>query len=334
MNELQDYSKLYPNMPLEIGLFFSQTEMKDGRVIHKEVHSFCGYYQKKYETKEYPQPRVISRMCDILCDNKQLSVIKRAGPDNLNSSYWCSLREEVRTDQILQFYWNKKLSYIVYGFKFIYEDYKKYVLPVEFTNNTGDISLGTCFLYSNGIATARHCIEGAKKIAIQGIPKEQLQLAKFEIHEHRLMDLLYIRFENPLNDTIMFSQNAEVLDEVMTLGYPKIAGYHNFLTAENANVSARFTASIGQIASNAEDIWIREKLFLITAKIRGGNSGGPVVGNNGSVIGVAVNMSEGEGNYDELGYGTVIPVKFIDEMINNQNKTYLDTSKIEFTDFV
>jgi serine protease Do len=159
-----------------------------------------------------------------------------------------------------------------------------------------------------------------------------LQTAKFEVHENSLMDLLYIRFETPLNDTIFFSQNAEVLDVVMTLGYPKIAGYHNFLTAESANVAARFTTSVGQIAANAEDIWIKEKLFLITAKIKGGNSGGPVVATNGSVVGIAVNMTEEDGSYDELGYGTVIPVSFLDEIISSVNKTYLDVSNIDFVD--
>ncbi len=131
----------------------------------------------------------------------------------------------------------------------------------------------------------------------------------------------------------LFSENAEVLDEVMTMGFPKIAGFHNFLTAENATVSSRFTASIGQIASTAEDIWIREKLFLITAKIKGGNSGGPVLNKNGSVVGVAVSLSEGEGNYDELGYGTVIPIRFLDELINREDKVYLGIDKIEFKDF-
>lgn len=58
-----------------------------------------------------------------------------------------------------------------------------------------------------------------------------------------------------------------------------------------------------------------------------------MVARNGSIVGVSVNLTEGEGDYDNLGYGTAIPVKFIDELINNQEKTYLDTSKIEFIDF-
>jgi hypothetical protein len=55
MNELQDYSKVYPDMPFEIYLFFSQTEVKDGRMVHKDVWQFCDYFHKKYRiTMELP----------------------------------------------------------------------------------------------------------------------------------------------------------------------------------------------------------------------------------------------------------------------------------------
>ncbi len=334
MDGLINYSTLYPEMPFEIILFFSKNEIKDNKYVHKKVIDFCFYYQKKYTIKEFPRPQIVVKMCDIFCENQQLSVVHRGGIDGIDNSYHCILREnKVIEDPFLEFYFRKRLNYIIYGFKHIYEDYKKYVLPVEYTDKLGNKSLGTCFLYDNGIVTARHCIEGASKISIQGFTKEDFINSKFEVHENKIMDLLYIRLQNAIRETIMFSQKAEILDEVMTLGYPKIPGYHNFMTAENATVSARFTTSLGQIVSNAEDIWIREKLFLITAKIKGGNSGGPVVTKNGSVVGISVNLSKGDGDYDDLGYGTVIPVEFLETLINNNTKTYLDTNKIEFVDF-
>jgi hypothetical protein len=110
-------------------------------------------------------------MSDILCENNRLSLLQKAGPDNAYSSYWWKLKDEVRTDLTHQSLLNKRLSYIIFGFKYIYEDYKKYVLPIEFISSSDVISLGTCFLYKGGIATARHCVEGAKEIAIQGISK-------------------------------------------------------------------------------------------------------------------------------------------------------------------
>jgi len=334
MDNFIDYAIKYPDLPFEIVSFFSEIENKDGRLVQKKVYQFCSYYSKKNSLQEIPHPRIIAKMCEILSDYGQMSVISRGGVDGSDNSYFCILKDpNLFSVPTFQFYLNKKFSYIVYGFKYIYEDYKKYILPIEFINDKGDKSIGTGFLYNDGIATARHCIEGAGKIGIKGISKHNLNDSKYEISNNALLDILFIRLEQPIQETIIFSQTAEILDEVMALGYPKIPGYHCFLTAENAKVSSRYTPSVGQIVASPEDIWIRERLFLITAKIKGGNSGGPVVARNGSIVGVSVNLTEGEGDYDNLGYGTAIPVKFLNELINNQEKTYLDTSKIEFIDF-
>jgi S1-C subfamily serine protease len=260
-------------------------------------------------------------------------MMERSGPDNISGRYFGVLNDDVRSNPISQEILNRNLSCLVYGFKYIYDEHKKYVLPVEFTDKEDNISLGSCFLYRGGIATARHCIEGAKSIAIQGIPKEQMLSAKYRIHENELMDLVFIQFEIPITDTIIFGDKASILDEVMAMGYPRIAGYHNFLTAEKATVSARFTASVGQIAAHAKDIWIRERLFLITAKIRGGNSGGLIIRKDGTAVGVSVSLAEGEGDYDDLGYGTVIPITFLDEIIQDEEKRYLNVDAIKFKDF-
>jgi serine protease Do len=330
--DITDYSKHYPLLPYELCLFFS--EIADRKRVDKNLFDFCMYYKDKYKTKELPQPSVVARICDLLTNNDTLTVIRKAGINSMDNSYFCLLREEAKTNPFKIELFNKKLSFLIYGFKYIYESYRKYVKPVEYTDFNDDIKIGTCFLYKDGIATAKHCIKGAKKIAIQGFVPNDFLHAKFEIHENDSMDLVYIRFEQPLPDTIISGAQAEILDEIMTMGYPIIAGFHHFLNTENAIISSRFTASVGQISSEAQDIWIRERLFLITAKIKGGNSGGPIVNKKGEIVGVAVNLSQGEGAYDEMGYGTVIPISFMDDIINYADeKRYMDVSNIQFKNF-
>lgn len=334
MDDLINYSILLQEIPFEIISFFSKNEPLDSILVPKTVMEFCNFYQSKYPDRTFPQPRIVVKMCDIFCENNQLSLMNRSGVDGMDNRYYGHMKDKfINENPILELYFKKRLNYIIYGFKHIYQDFKQYVLPIEYTDNLGNKSLGTCFLFNNGIVTAKHCIEGASKISIPGITRENLATSKFEVDENDLMDLLYIRLRIPLTHSIMFSKKAEILDEVMTLGFPKIAGFHNFITAENAIVSARFTTTVGQIVSDAEDIWIREKLFLVTAKIKGGNSGGPVIAKDGSIVGVSVNLSKGEGDYDDLGYGTVIPIEFVEGLISSETKRYLATDSIEFVDF-
>ena len=50
----------------------------------------------------------------------------------------------------------------------------------------------------------------------------------------------------------------------------------------------------------------------------GGNSGGPVINDKGCIVGVACQTpyyGEDIGNYDDLGYGIVILIKYVDEII-------------------
>lgn len=332
---LQDLSEIYPSLPIEIILFFSMQGGSNGKLHAKKIFEFSEYYSNKYNLEGRIQPLIISNVCDILVNHGQMSLIEKSGLDNISSSYVSILRDsKVENDSKLKYNLNHFLSCLTYGFPYIYKQYKKFVLPLEFTDKLGDIALGTCFLFEGGIVTAKHCIEGAKKVAIQGISKEELSAAKFLIHKNPLMDIIYIKLKKPIENTILFNDDVSILDEIMTLGYPKIAAYHSFLAAENAIVSARFTATTGQIAAIAEQIFIRERLFLITAKIKGGNSGGPIINKKGSVVGVSVNLSTGEGNYDNLEYGTGIPIKYvIEEIINCNDNIVFDVSSIQFVDF-
>lgn len=336
MIDFENYPIEYKYLPIELQLFFDVKKIsQNGKVTHRTVMEFCEYYKRKYNTKELPQPRIVGRICDALVENGRLSALKRGSFDNLDNSYLCVFQNSEKFENLYFFnLQNNELSCIIYGFKYIYEHCKQSVLPVLHTNKSNDISIGTCFLYRGGILTAKHCIENAQKIAIAGFTAYDLKEAKYYIDNNDNMDLIFIKLQNDIPTSIHNYNNEEanILDEVIALGFPKTPGFHNFMTAEKALVSFRFTGTKGSIASIAEDIWIRENLFLITAKIRGGNSGGPIINKNGSVVGIASSIPEGEGAYDDLGYGTVIPIKFGNQIIDSLENEF-DKSKIQFEDF-
>lgn len=332
---IENYPIEFEFLPIELLIFFSDTnEGQGGGRVTRTVREFCDYYKNKYKTAELPQPRIVSTLCDKLVANNRLSSFNKGGFDNMDNSYLCILDNKLFiSNQMLFKIRNVQISSELYGLKYIYDYYKNYTLPIIHTNKDNDISIGSSFLFIGGILTAKHCIEGAISIAIKGISKENLEKSKFYTLSKESIDLIYIKFEEDIIDSIYFSEEAQILDEVIALGFPKIAGFHNFLTAEKALISSRLTGSKGAVTAISEDIWIRENLILITAKIKGGNSGGPIINSKGNVIGVAANLATGEGQYDDLGYGTVIPISFANELIKNLTVQF-DTSKIEFIDFI
>lgn len=332
MNTILEYSTQFPNLLVEIVLFFSKFDQKNGKIVPKMIYEFSDFYKKKFSAPDLPQPRIISLICEKLVEYGHLSVLERKGPDGLNNSYISFVKDPLlEKDKNRQQILNNVLSLKVFGFPYIYNSYRNFVLPIEFTNWDNRKTLGTCFAFLGGIATAKHCVSGAKALAIGGIDSETLTKASFYIHRKEAMDLLFIQFQSKLESCIRLYDTAIILDEVMTLGYPKVPGYHNFLASEKANVSARFTSTRGQVSAHAEDLWIRERLLLITARISGGNSGGPVINRAGAVVGISVNAPDAEGDYDDLGYGVAIPINFfVDEVMNGSDKEKLDVSKISF----
>lgn len=339
MVDLEQYSYTYSEILIELLEYFSahhhlgKTRENGERTILK----FCEYYKEKFNTLDMPYPTLVAQLCETLVKNSYLHVIIKDTPSNFNDTYWYLPSDGDGTifkNPILKIFLNEKLKALIFGFKYINSVYKDRVLPICHYLNE-DQAIGSSFIFFNGLATAKHCIENASKISIKGIPKNILQESTFLVHKIDAMDLIYIKFPEGFIAQHHYAQYEEgqVLDEVLALGFPKVPGFHSFVTSEKATISSRYTASVGNIASVAEDIWIRQNLMLITAKIRAGNSGGPVINKNGNVVGVSSNIPTGEGNYDDLGYGTVIPIKFLLEILTEENAKIFNTDKIEFIDF-
>ena len=55
----------------------------------------------------------------------------------------------------------------------------------------------------------------------------------------------------------------------------------------------------------------------MTARIRGDNSGGPIIDANEAVVGVAFAEPEAKGDYDDMGYGIAYPIAVLDQMLKD-----------------
>lgn len=111
------------------------------------------------------------------------------------------------------------------------------------------------------------------------------------------------------------------------MGYPPIPGLNPVLISETATVASyvqgRQKASIGQIVAEVGSYMSKLDFFVITARVKGGNSGCPVINNEGYVVGTVFQIpfdsqggSDG-GRYDIMGYGICLPSKYVNDLIKN-----------------
>ncbi|MCM1129473.1 MAG: serine protease [Alistipes senegalensis] len=325
MTRLDEYGKTYPDLVWDIWLFFELhnpikslfiNELKKNRwnpdFAPKCTLDCSKHLKNKYKeigTTDAIQPRTISKICDRLCENNLMSKVKIGslnGFDEHVNFYQTMLKKpksEIIGDKELL---SRYLNNLVYGFPYIYENNKKNVRPIWVKKN-GQLSNGTCFNSILGIVTAKHCIDDCDEIQIDSIDADVLKSAKIFGSEE--IDLVLIQPQSDYRWSNKFiTADGAVLDEIMVMGYPNHSGFDRFLTA-----------TTGEIAAIEKPYLAKYNLMLLTGKIKGGNSGGPVLNNNGKVVGIITEMQNSEGDYDKFGYGMAIPSSYLEQLVEIEN---------------
>lgn len=318
MKLFYDYDLKYPDLMISILEYF----WLEGDFNSKTVIDFCTH--NKYNVgSNYLQPQIILKICDILMDNNILSQIRRGGALGGDTSYSFVWRDSKDNWQLEKDLYNHICCSLVYGFNYIYRHYQDKVIPIVAFQNNGKQSMGSSFKFYNGIVTARHCIADGDLFSIKGYTSSQLETAKVYVSKNPAIDIAYIETGEKSE---AYVDTPQILDNILVMGYPKIPMFLDFLTAEKASISTiakwRMTPTNGAITAIAPNMYTYKDtdLILITAQIKGGNSGGPIINNRGCVVGVAFSepLSEGEG-YDDLGYGVGMPIQMLDNIISEKN---------------
>ena len=88
-------------------------------------------------------------------------------------------------------------------------------------------------------------------------------------------------------------------------------------------------ATIGQVVAEADAYASKLDFFLINARVKGGNSGGPVINKEGCVIGTVVQLPfDNKGGYDSgrfdiMGYGICLPSKYTESILEDPDKKFI-----------
>ena len=239
----------------------------------------------------------------------------------------------------------RELEYGSYDFKyqgFVYTRnwFEKSVIPIEGEKEDGFRDIGSAYYIGNRMfVTAAHCVNGLKTFnLLKGIDTEQTIKLKevwfAKDQDPMSYDLAIIVAEEDIDAPALNFDEVTVLDPVIVMGYPPIPGILPIQTTETATVGAVITqqkSAIGEVVAPAKNYLSKLDCFLINARVKGGNSGGPVINQWGKVIGTVVEIpfdnqgGDNGGRYDIMGYGLCLPSKYVTQVIDNP-----DIKKLHF----
>lgn len=110
----------------------------------------------------------------------------------------------------------------------------------------------------------------------------------------------------------------------MTIGYPPIPGFDAFQLYEISTINNSYKFSNGQIIGKENSYLDGIEYLILNAKVKGGNSGSPVINYKGNVVGMVIQIpmdSEDAQKIDKLGYGIVTPFSEIRKYLTDAEKS-------------
>jgi serine protease Do len=220
-------------------------------------------------------------------------------------------------------------DYFIGGFPLIRQTFSKSVVLFQVKLSTGEPAIGTGFLLeyrqTSYLLTAKHNVLNHSCFKILRtdnllIRPTELWITydeEFEAMLDGLIDIAILKIEpNNISDIKPFQlDNWKVLDDVLTIGFPPIPGFDAIQFSETAAIVA-LKSTTGQITGEGNSYIGKQDYFLISARVKGGNSGGPVINKIGKVVGMVADTPEQDNQMDTMGFGVVTPMETITKALN------------------
>lgn len=217
----------------------------------------------------------------------------------------------------------------ILGFANIFGRYSDSIFKIANEDQNGDIALGTGFcvtthLKKNGaeqrfLITNKHVVEKFDKLSVFTKNDQLIEYDNIKYDEKR--DIAFIELKDVVTNPpyLILKPKIDILSDIITIGYPGVP----FLK-ESYQLSHK-----GEVNSLVEDFY-SNKFFLISAKTSSGNSGSPVINDEGCVVGMLTQELYDKNDFIEKGkppYYAAIPsieiINSFNELINKENAYHL-----------
>jgi serine protease Do len=225
---------------------------------------------------------------------------------------------------------NDSYELVCNGFLSVREKFRNSVLPVVVKKKDGNSDIGTCFALFTELGilmiTAKHCIENMANISISTSANECIIPEKVYISSNERLDIALLLVNIFQSQPFLYEEKIDVLEQILIMGYPPIPGFENFQIAEQASINSTIRSTNGNLLERQISYLDKMDYLLINAKVKGGNSGSPIINKYGFVCGILVSSptnSTDNLKLDELGYGlglSIIEVKNIIQSIRDSKK--------------
>jgi serine protease Do len=235
-------------------------------------------------------------------------------------------------------------DFLIYGFPAIRDNFEKSVYPIVINQGVTDKdeNIGTGFViqYKRKIyfVTARHCLPLREKISISPfLPDSPQTPINCYIPKNEDIDLAILEFSDKiiLSPRPFIIDKPNILDPVLTMAYPPIQGITDAIQiAETSAIASSLKSSIGEVVGRGKHYWGGlEDHFLISARVKGGCSGSPIINKYGFIVGVVIELLRNGDRTDLLGYGLGISsnvlIKMLDEISGVSNSFEVSSLNIK-----
>ena len=169
-----------------------------------------------------------------------------------------------------------------FGFSYLQKKLKGNVVHITGHGKDERIGNGTGFLInSKTVLTCKHVIQDMEPDEVICILGKEYS---YSTAVHESLDIALLHLSEAVSGIVTFPalNDADILDEVLTMGYPPIPGSaHDYLLSQK-----------GEVNSVVYDFLSKSNNLVLSSITRPGNSGGPVISRNGYLVGMVTQYNE------------------------------------------